>query len=122
MADSCQHLFNSLCCRLNRNFNWLITSLCCDCYHQLMHCLCMADCADTSRFPDWPINDPVGLLRSVLDAWRLELEKSSQQEQALNTDDAYAILGIPPASDATVCDETVRDCIVIVTVTVVWCR
>ena len=59
---------------------------------------------DASRFPDWPIGDPVGLLRSVLDAWRLELEKATQQEAVLSNDDAYNILGIPPASDATVSD------------------
>lgn len=62
-----------------------------------MICVC---CADTARFPDWPITDPVGLLRSVMDAWRLEMDKT--EVVALNTDEAYSILGIPVNSDAAV--------------------
>jgi DnaJ homolog subfamily C member 13 len=59
----------------------------------------LANLTDTVRFPDWPVVDPVGLMRSVLDAWRLEMEKSTVE--TLNDDDAYNILGVPPNSDAT---------------------
>ena len=30
---------------------------------------------DTSRFPDWPVSEPVKLLKDVLDAWKKEVEK-----------------------------------------------
>nr|CAH8867302.1 unnamed protein product [Trichobilharzia regenti] len=30
---------------------------------------------DTRRFPDWPIRDPVALIRDILKAWRDELQK-----------------------------------------------
>jgi DnaJ family protein C protein 13 len=64
------------------------------------HNFYLANLTDTARFPEWPISDPVGLLRSVLDAWRLELEKTGVEQ--LNTDEAYAILGIAPDSDGKV--------------------
>ncbi|KAJ8971338.1 hypothetical protein NQ314_000751 [Rhamnusium bicolor] len=32
---------------------------------------------DTSKFPDWPIPDPVKLLRDVLEAWKAEVEKKT---------------------------------------------
>nr|XP_024215378.1 dnaJ homolog subfamily C member 13 [Halyomorpha halys] len=46
---------------------------------------------DTSRFPDWPINDPVTVLRDVLEAWKFEVEK---KPLAMSIDDAYKILEI----------------------------
>ncbi len=64
------------------------------------HNFYLANLTDTARFPEWPIGDPVGLLRSVLDAWRAELEKTGSVQ--LHTDEAYAILGLPPSSDAKV--------------------
>ncbi|XP_064598102.1 dnaJ homolog subfamily C member 13-like isoform X2 [Liolophura sinensis] len=30
---------------------------------------------DVTRFPDWPIKDPVRLLKDILDAWKKEVEK-----------------------------------------------
>lgn len=34
---------------------------------------------DTQKFPDWPISDPVQLLKHTLDAWRKEVEKKPPQ-------------------------------------------
>ena len=62
------------------------------------HNFYLANLTDTARFPEWDIVDPVGLLRSVLDHWRAEMEKTG--EEALNTDEAYGILGIATGSDA----------------------
>ncbi|XP_023933252.1 dnaJ homolog subfamily C member 13-like [Lingula anatina] len=43
---------------------------------------------DTVRFPDWPIKEPVKLLKDILDAWKREVEKkppSMSIEEALET-------------------------------------
>ncbi|KAK7077105.1 DnaJ subfamily C member 13 [Halocaridina rubra] len=56
----------------------------CDIYY-LKH-LC-----DMDRFPDWPIKDPVALLKRVLTAWRNEVEK---QPSSMSVDDAYTELGL----------------------------
>ncbi|XP_013794496.1 LOW QUALITY PROTEIN: dnaJ homolog subfamily C member 13-like [Limulus polyphemus] len=44
---------------------------------------------DTRRFPDWPIKDPVKLLKDVLDAWKQEVEK---KPPTLSIEDAYKAL------------------------------
>ncbi|KAK9497827.1 hypothetical protein O3M35_003746 [Rhynocoris fuscipes] len=46
---------------------------------------------DTSRFPNWPIADPVGLLRDVLEAWKSEVDK---KPPAMSVDEAYIVLGL----------------------------
>ncbi|XP_035216788.1 dnaJ homolog subfamily C member 13-like isoform X2 [Stegodyphus dumicola] len=46
---------------------------------------------DTLRFPDWPIKDPVKLLKDVLDAWKQEVEK---KPPVLSLDEAYETLGL----------------------------
>nr|CAD7426370.1 unnamed protein product [Timema monikensis] len=46
---------------------------------------------DTTRFPDWPINEPVKLLKDVLDAWTKEVEK---KPPAMSIDDAYEDLNL----------------------------
>lgn len=46
---------------------------------------------DTTKFPDWPINEPVKLLRDVLEAWREEVEK---KPPTMSVDDAYEALGL----------------------------
>ncbi|KAJ4448169.1 DnaJ sub C member 13, partial [Periplaneta americana] len=46
---------------------------------------------DTTRFPDWPINEPVKLLKDVLEAWKKEVEK---KPPAMSVDDAYEVLGL----------------------------
>ncbi|XP_015609793.1 dnaJ homolog subfamily C member 13 isoform X2 [Cephus cinctus] len=47
---------------------------------------------DTVKFPQWPIPDPVKLLKDVLDAWKKEVEK---KPPAMTVDDAYKVLGLP---------------------------
>ncbi|XP_045611089.2 dnaJ homolog subfamily C member 13 isoform X2 [Procambarus clarkii] len=56
----------------------------CDIYY-LKH-LC-----DIDRFPDWPIKDPVALLKRVLAAWQSEVEK---QPSSMTVEDAYTELGL----------------------------
>ncbi|XP_026320399.1 dnaJ homolog subfamily C member 13 [Hyposmocoma kahamanoa] len=46
---------------------------------------------DTQRFPDWPIPDPVRLLKNVLEAWRREVEK---KPPSMTASEAYAALGL----------------------------
>ncbi|XP_060515817.1 dnaJ homolog subfamily C member 13 [Cylas formicarius] len=46
---------------------------------------------DTIKFPDWPIPDPIGLLKDVLDAWRTEVEK---KPPLMTIEEAYAKLGL----------------------------
>ncbi|XP_028029747.1 dnaJ homolog subfamily C member 13 isoform X2 [Bombyx mandarina] len=56
---------------------------------------------DNTRFPDWPIPDPVGLLKGVLEAWRREVEK---KPAAMSATQALGVLGLPPdtSDDAVV--------------------
>ncbi|XP_044264022.1 dnaJ homolog subfamily C member 13 [Tribolium madens] len=46
---------------------------------------------DTTKFPDWPIPDPVKLLKDVLDAWRSEVEK---KPPVMTVEEAYKSLGL----------------------------
>lgn len=46
---------------------------------------------DTRKFPNWPIADPVQLLKHTLDAWRKEVEKKPPQ---MTVQQAYQDLGI----------------------------
>ncbi|XP_011292961.1 dnaJ homolog subfamily C member 13 isoform X2 [Musca domestica] len=46
---------------------------------------------DTQKFPNWPISDPVQLLKHTLDAWRKEVEKKPPQ---MTVQQAYNDLGI----------------------------
>ncbi|KAI9580597.1 hypothetical protein GQX74_011267 [Glossina fuscipes] len=46
---------------------------------------------DTQKFPDWPITDPVQLLKHTLDAWRREVEK---KPPLMTVQQAYNDLGI----------------------------
>lgn len=48
---------------------------------------------DTARFPDWPIADPVALLRDVLERWRQELDR---KPPPLTLAEACAALGVTP--------------------------
>lgn len=54
---------------------------------------------DTVRFPDWPIADPVALLRDVLQRWREELDR---KPPSLSVEDACRTLGLGP-QDRWVC-------------------
>ncbi|XP_037280971.2 receptor mediated endocytosis 8 [Rhipicephalus microplus] len=46
---------------------------------------------DIQRFPDWPIKDPVALLRDVLERWRQELDR---KPPPLSMEEACATLGV----------------------------
>ncbi|VEN42457.1 unnamed protein product [Callosobruchus maculatus] len=46
---------------------------------------------DSTRFPDWPIPNPVQLLKDVLDAWKSEVEK---KPPLMTVRDAYESLGL----------------------------
>lgn len=46
---------------------------------------------DTHRYPNWPIKDPIELLKDVLLAWKAEVEK---KPPAMSVDDAYEVLGL----------------------------
>ncbi|XP_016298741.1 dnaJ homolog subfamily C member 13 [Sinocyclocheilus anshuiensis] len=67
------------------SFPQLDNELFCNIYY-LRH-LC-----DSSRFPDWPIRDPVKLLKDTLDAWKREVEK---KPPSMSVDDAYEVLNLP---------------------------
>ncbi|XP_076459341.1 dnaJ homolog subfamily C member 13-like isoform X2 [Babylonia areolata] len=66
------------------NFPQLENELFCNIYY-LKH-LC-----DTARFPDWPIKDPVVLLKDILDAWKKEVEK---KPPTMSIDEAYTVLNL----------------------------
>lgn len=51
---------------------------------------------DTNKFPNWPIQSPVLLLKHTLDAWRKEVEKKPPQ---MTVKDAYQNLGIDIEKD-----------------------
>ncbi|XP_055621008.1 dnaJ homolog subfamily C member 13 isoform X2 [Toxorhynchites rutilus septentrionalis] len=55
------------------------------------HIFYLRHLCDTRKFPDWPIPDPVQLLKHTLDAWRKEVEKKPSQ---MTVTQAYEDLGI----------------------------
>ncbi|XP_041474110.1 dnaJ homolog subfamily C member 13-like isoform X1 [Lytechinus variegatus] len=44
---------------------------------------------DTTKFPDWPISDPVKLLKDILEEWKKEVEK---KPPSMSVDEAYQTL------------------------------
>uniref|UniRef100_A0AAR5P1B7 J domain-containing protein n=2 Tax=Dendroctonus ponderosae TaxID=77166 RepID=A0AAR5P1B7_DENPD len=50
---------------------------------------------DNVKFPDWPIPDPVALLKDVLDTWKCEVEKKPPQ---MTVEEAYGNLGLQGTS------------------------
>ena len=46
---------------------------------------------DIQRFPDWPIKDPVKLLKNILEAWKEEVEK---KPPSMSIDEAYEVLNL----------------------------
>ncbi|KAB0803499.1 hypothetical protein PPYR_00469 [Photinus pyralis] len=46
---------------------------------------------DTDKFPNWPIPDPIKLLKDVLEAWKAEVEK---KPPTMTIEDAYRNLGL----------------------------
>ncbi|KFO32708.1 DnaJ like protein subfamily C member 13, partial [Fukomys damarensis] len=67
------------------NYPQLENELFCNIYYLKQLC-------DTLRFPDWPIKDPVKLLKDTLDAWKKEVEK---KPPTMSIDDAYEVLNMP---------------------------
>ena len=65
------------------NYPQLEDELFCNTYY-LRH-LC-----DEQKFPDWPIRDPIGLLKDCLNMWKAELEKKGSD---MSIDEAYQVLG-----------------------------
>lgn len=66
------------------------------------HAYYLRHLCDTIRFPDWPIKEPVHMLRELLESWRREVEK---KPSGMTEDDALATLGLPigtPFNDATI--------------------
>ncbi|XP_055532841.1 dnaJ homolog subfamily C member 13 isoform X1 [Wyeomyia smithii] len=55
------------------------------------HIFYLRHLCDTRKFPNWPIPDPVQLLKHTLDAWRKEVEKKPSQ---MTVTQAYEDLGI----------------------------
>ncbi|XP_055920872.1 dnaJ homolog subfamily C member 13 isoform X1 [Eupeodes corollae] len=60
---------------------------------------------DTQKFPNWPISDPVQLLKHTLDAWRKEVEKKPPQ---MTIQQAYADLGIDVNKNARPDESLIR--------------
>ncbi|KAK7507621.1 hypothetical protein BaRGS_00001556 [Batillaria attramentaria] len=67
------------------NYPQLENELFCNIYY-LKH-LC-----DTTRFPNWPIKDPVRLLKDILDAWKKEVEK---KPPTMSIEEALTVLNLP---------------------------
>lgn len=66
------------------SFPQLDNELFCNIYY-LKH-LC-----DTQNFPDWPIKDPVRLLKDILEAWKREVEK---KPPSMSLEEAYQVLNL----------------------------
>ncbi|KAJ8336734.1 hypothetical protein SKAU_G00379540 [Synaphobranchus kaupii] len=66
------------------SFPQLDSELFCNIYY-LRH-LC-----DANRFPDWPIRDPVQLLKDTLEGWKKEVEK---KPPSMSVDEAYEVLSL----------------------------
>ncbi|XP_074640124.1 dnaJ homolog subfamily C member 13-like isoform X2 [Tubulanus polymorphus] len=67
------------------SFPQLENELFCNIYY-LRH-LC-----DTRKFPDWPIKEPVQLLKDILESWKKEVEK---KPPVMSVEDAYETLNLP---------------------------
>ena len=65
------------------NYPQLESELFCNTYY-LRH-LC-----DEKKFPNWPIRDPVALLKDCLNLWKVELEKKASD---MSAGEAYKVLG-----------------------------
>ncbi|ELU18389.1 hypothetical protein CAPTEDRAFT_227625 [Capitella teleta] len=46
---------------------------------------------NTQKFPDWPIKNPVKLLKDILEAWKAEVEKKPPE---MSTEEAYKVLDL----------------------------
>ncbi len=72
-------------------FSDLDKELWCDNYY-------LGNLCDEVNFPNWPIRDPISLLKAILDAWRAEEEKGlkkDDKEVSMGESEAMSILEIP---------------------------
>eukprot|EP00795_Rhopilema_esculentum_P013369 gene13369-4225_t len=53
---------------------------------------------DTTKFPDWPVKEPVKLLKEILEAWKNEVEKKPPD---LTIEEAHNVLKLPPGKEHT---------------------
>ncbi|RWS30301.1 dnaJ subfamily C member 13-like isoform X2 [Leptotrombidium deliense] len=60
---------------------------------------------DTQRFLNWPIKNPVDLLRDILEAWKEEVEK---KPPSMSIEDAFEILGVTKNLDSTIDENIIR--------------
>lgn len=60
---------------------------------------------DTDKFPDWPIREPVKLLKDILEAWKKEVEKKPSN---LTLDEAYDILKVKKDASGVADEAKVR--------------
>ncbi|XP_069504815.1 dnaJ homolog subfamily C member 13 isoform X2 [Ambystoma mexicanum] len=67
------------------NYPQLENELFCNIYYLKHFC-------DAVRFPNWPIKDPVKLLKDTLDSWKKEVEK---KPPTMSIDEAYEVLHLP---------------------------
>lgn len=81
--------------------------------HELFcHAYYLRHLCDTQRFPQWPIREPVLLLRRLLDAWQREVNKKPSgmtQSDALRTlglvgdgDDGVGVVDAAAVTDAQI--------------------
>lgn len=52
---------------------------------------------DEQKFPEWPIREPIALLKDCLNMWKKELEKKGSD---MSVDDAYQVLGLNTKDDS----------------------
>eukprot|EP00040_Diaphanoeca_grandis_P032411 m.196277 g.196277 ORF g.196277 m.196277 type:complete len:2301 (-) comp32615_c0_seq1:478-7380(-) len=60
---------------------------------------------DEVKFPDWPIKDFVQVLKDILDAWKVEVDKKPQD---MSMEEAYGILGLETDGQQMVNQSKVR--------------
>ena len=76
---------------LLRNAHYTLNYLCPHTLHQDLFCdiYYLRNLCNTLKFPSWPISHPVQLLKEVLGAWRVEVDK---KPSTMTVDDAYQVL------------------------------
>ncbi|KAK3742179.1 hypothetical protein QZH41_012074 [Actinostola sp. cb2023] len=60
---------------------------------------------NTEKFPDWPIKDPIRLLKDILEAWKKEVEKKPPN---LSLDEAYETLRLKKDASGVVDEAKLR--------------
>ncbi|CAF3421421.1 unnamed protein product [Rotaria sp. Silwood1] len=81
------------------NYPQLENELFCNTYY-LRH-LC-----DEQKFPEWPIRDPIALLKDCLNMWKAELEKKGSD---MSVDEAYQVLGLNTKDESNSSDSSANN-------------